>query len=207
MSLFRHNKLCSASRFAERQDYGFHIYRQMCQYLFKLGTRCIKPKSLARETDLSGILNVAMSVAKALAVPDFIARSKLDQRLNVACRISAEKNLINNKGNRCNLLNLVKEAKEELSRLGRSYVAYLFHAAQSNLQLTVDILRGWAHWMSTSCFVLLSVRRYTASDSSSVASIFVVTFKLTMSLFARRSICPTSTNSGKKCLNWTNQGS
>ena len=126
----------------ERRDHGFHIYRQLCQYLFKLGRRCIKPKSLPQETDLSGILGIAMSDAKALAIPDFIARSKLDQRLKVACKVKAEKELSDKKGNRANLPKLVKENKEEFGRLGRSYVAYLFHAAQNNLQLTSTIVKG-----------------------------------------------------------------
>ena len=126
----------------ERRDHGFHIYRQLCQYLFKLGRRCIKAKSLPQETDLSGILGVSVSDARDLAVPDFIARSKLDQRLNTACKIKAEKELSDKKINRANLPKLVKESKEEFGRLGRSYVAYLFHAVQSNLQLTSDIVKG-----------------------------------------------------------------
>ena len=126
----------------ERRDHGFHIYRQLCQYLFKLGRRCIKAKSLPQETDLSGILGISVSDARALAVPDFIARSKLDQRLNTACKIKAEKELSDKKINRANLPKLVKESKEEFGRLGRSYVAYLFHAVQSNLQLTSDIVKG-----------------------------------------------------------------
>ena len=107
----------------ERRDHGFHVYRQLCQFLFKLGRRCIKPKSLPQEGDLSGILNIAVSDAKALSVTDFIARSKLDQRLNVACKIKADKELSDKKGNRSNLPKLIKEAKEEFGRLGRSYVA------------------------------------------------------------------------------------
>ena len=120
----------------DRWDHGFHIYRQLCQFLFKLGRRCIKSKSLPQETDLSGILSISVSDARALAVPDFIARSKLDQRLNSACKIKAEKELSDKKGNCANLPKLVKESKEEFGRLGRSYVAYLFHAVQSNLQVT-----------------------------------------------------------------------
>ena len=126
----------------ERRDHGFHIYRQLCQFLLKLGRRCIKPKSLPPESDLSGILNIVVSDARALTVTDFIARSKLEQRLNVACKIKAEKELSDRKGNRANLPKLVKEGKEEFGRLARAYVAYLFHAAQNNLQLTSDIVRG-----------------------------------------------------------------
>ena len=126
----------------ERQDHGFHIYHQLCQYLFKLGRRCIKAKSLPQETDLSGILGVSVSDARSLSVPDFITRSKLDQRLNTACKIKAEKELSDKKASRANLPKLVKQSKEEFGRLGRSYVAYLFHAAQSNLQLTSDKVKG-----------------------------------------------------------------
>ena len=75
-------------------------------------------------------------------MPDFIARSKLDQRLNVGCKIKAEKELSDKKGNRSNLPDLMKEAKEEFGRFDRSYVAYFFHAAQSIFQLTSDIVKG-----------------------------------------------------------------
>ena len=75
-------------------------------------------------------------------MPDFIARSKVEQRLNLACNVKAEKELSDKKGNRANLPKLVKEGKEEFGRLGRAYVAYLFHAAQSNQQLTSDIVKG-----------------------------------------------------------------
>ena len=127
----------------ERRDHGFHIYRQLCQYLFKLGRCCVKPKSLPRESDLSGILEVVISDARALAIPDFfLARSKLDQRLNGACKIKTEKELSNKQGTQAKLPKLVKEIKEEFGRLGRNYIAFLFRAAQSNLQLTSDIVKG-----------------------------------------------------------------
>ena len=126
----------------ERRDHGFHIYRQLCLYLFKLGRRCIKPKSLPQESDLFGILSVFSSDARALAIPDSLARSKLDQRLNVACKLKAEKDLSGKPRSRTNLPNVIKENNNEFGRLGCSYVAYLFHAAQSNLQLTSDIVKG-----------------------------------------------------------------
>ena len=126
----------------ERRDHGFHIYRQLCLYLFKLGRRCIKPKSLPQESDLSGILSVSSSDARALVIPDFLARSKLDQRLSVARKLKAEKDLSGKPGSRANLPKVIKENKDEFGRLGRSYVAYLFHAPQSNLQLTSDIVKG-----------------------------------------------------------------
>ena len=108
----------------ERRDHGFHIYRQLCQFLFKLGRRCIKAKSLPQETDLSGILGVSVSDARALSVPDFITRCNFDQRLNTACKIKAEKELSEKKTSRANLPKLVNQGKEEFGRLGRSYVAY-----------------------------------------------------------------------------------
>ena len=69
-------------------------------------------------------------------------RSQLEQRLNVACKIKAERELSDKKGSRANLPKLVKEAKEDFGRLGRAYVAHLFHSAPSNLQLTSDIVKG-----------------------------------------------------------------
>ena len=126
----------------ERRNHGFHIYRQLCQFLLKLGRRCMRPKSLPQEKDLFGILSISVSDTRALTVTDFIVRSKLEQRLNVACKIKAERELSDKKGSRANLPKLVKEAKEDFGRLGRAYVAYLFHSAHSNLQLTSDIVKG-----------------------------------------------------------------
>ena len=102
----------------------------------------MRPKNLPQENDLSGILNISVSDTRALTVTDFIVRSKLEQRLNTACKIKAERELSDKKGSRANLPKLVKDAKEDFGRLGRAYVAYLFHSAQSNLQLTSDIVKG-----------------------------------------------------------------
>ena len=187
----------------ERRDHGFHIYRQLCQYLFKLGRRCIKAKSLPQETDLSGILGVSVSDARALAVPDFIARSKLDQRLNTACKIKAEKELSDKKINRANLPKLVKESKEEFGRLGRSYVAYLFHAVQSNLQLTSDIVKGMGASTLTSCSDLRSVRLCIVSSSCFAASNCAVITRPMMSQSAPKNIYLFLTNCAKSSLIWT----
>ena len=139
----------------ERRDHRFHIYRQLCQYLFKLGRCCVKPKSLPRKSDLSGILEVVISDARALAIPDFLAQSKLDQRLNRACKIKTEKELSNKQGTQAKLPKLVKEIMEEFGRLGQNYIAYLFRAAQSNLKLTSDIVKGLGsfHFDIMFCFV------------------------------------------------------
>ena len=101
----------------ERRDRGFHIYRQLCLYLFKLGRRCIKPKSLPQESDIAGILSVSSFDARAPAITDFIARSKLGQRLDVACKIKAEKELSEKSGIKASLPKLVKEHKEEFGRI------------------------------------------------------------------------------------------
>ena len=96
----------------ERRDRGFHVYRQISLYLFKLGRRCIKPKSLPQESGLAGILSVSSSDARALAITAFIARSKLGQRLDVACKIKAERELTEKSGNKASLPKLVKEHKD-----------------------------------------------------------------------------------------------
>ena len=102
----------------------------------------MRPRSLPQENDLSGILSISVSDTRALTITDFIVRSKLEQRLNVACKIKAERELSDKKGSRANLPELVKEAKEDFGRLGRAYVAHLFHSAQSNLHFTSDIVKG-----------------------------------------------------------------
>ena len=89
----------------------------------------MRPKSLPQENDLSAILGIAVSDTRAVSIADYIVRSKLEQRQNVACKVKAERELSNKKGNRANLPKLVKEAKEDFGRLGRAYVAYLFQTA------------------------------------------------------------------------------
>ena len=187
----------------ERRDHGFHIYKQLSQYLFKLGRRCIRSKSLQQETDLSGILSVSVSDARALVFPDFIARSKLDKRLNTACKIRAEKKLSDKKGNRANLPRLVKESKEEFGRLGRSYVAYLFHAVQSNLQLTSDIVKGMGSFDLDMFRSPLSQALYCFKQLFRSFQFAVITI-LTMSQSVPKSICLSLTNYVKSSLIWMN---
>ena len=103
----------------------------------------MRPKGLPKENDLTGILSISVSDSRALSITDFIVRSKLEQRLNVACKIKAERELSDKKGSRANLPILLKEAKEDFGRLGRAYVSHLFHSAQSSLQLTSDIVKGY----------------------------------------------------------------
>ena len=169
----------------DRRDRGFHVYRQLCLFLFKIGRRCIRPKSLPQESDLSGILNVVMADAKALSVTDFIVRSKLDQRLDVACKVKAERELSESKGNRSTLPKRIKESKEEFGRLGRSYVAYLFQAAQNNLLLSSDTVKGLGSFdldiifcapleQAVHCFKRLfrsfQLRNYFAADDESICT-------------------------------------
>ena len=169
----------------DRRDRGFHVYRQLCLFHFKIGRRCIRSKSLPQESDLSGILNVVMADAKALSATDFIVPSKLDQRLDVACKVKAEGELSESKGNRSTLPKRIKESKEEFGRFGRSYVAYLFQAAQNNLLLTSDTVKGLGSFdldiifcapleQAVYCFKRLfrsfQLRNYFTADNESICT-------------------------------------
>ena len=95
-----------------RQDHGFHIYGRLYQLSFKLGRRCIRPKSHPQVFDYTGILNIVVSDTPAPAVPEFRARSKLDQRLSTACNIKAERELSDKTGGDVSLTKVIKDSKK-----------------------------------------------------------------------------------------------
>ena len=75
----------------QRRDRGFHVFREFCQYLFKLGRRrCFRPDHLPAESDHQAILSLSIPDVKALSVSDCLSRSKLDTKLNITCKSKAE---------------------------------------------------------------------------------------------------------------------
>ena len=53
---------------------GFHVYRELFQYLFKLGRRCIRTANLPAQSDLQGILTKSIPEVKALSMSEFHSR-------------------------------------------------------------------------------------------------------------------------------------
>ena len=125
-----------------RRDRGFHVYKELCQFLFKLGRRCVKPSSLPAENDFQAVLQLSFPDAKALSVEDFISRSKLGARLAAGSKSKAEKEMSEEKNRGLALTDVAASIQEEFGRLARGYVANLLNATQSLTRFTSDIVRG-----------------------------------------------------------------
>ena len=125
-----------------RRDRGFHVYKELCQFLFKLARRCIQPGSLPAEHYNPGILKCSFPEATALIVGDFITRSELGARLEVGCKQKAEKELDEDKNQGLCLEEVTANNVEECGRSARGYVAYLLGATQKFSRFTSDIVKG-----------------------------------------------------------------
>ena len=74
----------------QRRDRGFHVYRELSQFLFKVERRCIRPNSLPAENEHQRVLKLFVTDVKALGVSDFLSQSKLDTRMDLACKAKTE---------------------------------------------------------------------------------------------------------------------
>ena len=125
-----------------RRDRGFHVHKELCQYLQKLARRCVRSSSLPSESDYHDILRISIPDAKALSVDDFVSRSKLTPRLDACCKLKAEKERKDAKHSSLSLDQLVANNREEFSRQARAYVAHLFSVAAGLTRYTSDIVKG-----------------------------------------------------------------
>ena len=82
---------CLSISLSGREDGGFYTYRQLCKDLYKLYRRCSCPNDLPSEQIWSSILDLDLKTTTAPTVTEFISRSKLDPKLQVACKIRAER--------------------------------------------------------------------------------------------------------------------
>ena len=126
----------------QRRDRGFHVFRELCQFLFKLGRRCIRSPNLPSESDYRKILNLSIPDVKALSTADFLTRSKLDVRIAPACKSKAESEKGKKKNEGLTLDTIIANCKEEFGRNARSYVIFLFKGTQGLSRFTSDIVRG-----------------------------------------------------------------
>ena len=126
----------------QRRDRGFHVFRELYNFLFKLGRRCIRPSHLPAETDHQAILGLSIPDVKALGVSDFLSRSKLDARLDSACKTKAEAEKYDKKNEGLTLDEITKRNKEEFARAARSYVIFLFKEVQGLSRFTCDTVKG-----------------------------------------------------------------
>ena len=125
-----------------RRDRGFHTYRQLCLYLRKVAKRVVLPKSLPSEDDFDGIFDLDIFVAPSLSVTVFLNRLKIGPKLDHACKLKAEVEQHEKKGEKSTLEELTSKAKEYSGRLARSYVTHLFKETRSHLDFATLIAQG-----------------------------------------------------------------
>ena len=136
-----------------RRDRGFHVHKELCQYLYKLAQRCIRPSCLPSEADYHDILRISIPDAKALTVTDFISRLKLGPRLEACCKRKSEKERKEAKHSELSLEEIIANTREEFGRQARWYVAHLFGAATGLTRFTSDIVKGLGSFDLETLFV------------------------------------------------------
>ena len=131
-----------ATNLKQRRDRGFHVFRKLCQFLFKLCRRCIRSTNLPPESDYRKILSLSIPDVKPLSIADFFSRSKLDARLAPACKAKAEAEKGDKKNEGLTLDTITGNCKEEFGRNARSYIIFPFKSTQVQTRFTSDIVKG-----------------------------------------------------------------
>ena len=116
--------------FNQRRDPGFHVYRELSQFLFNVGRRRIRPANLPAENNHQGVLKLSIPDVKALTITDFLSRSELDSRLDIACKAKTDAEKGEKKKEGLTLEAISNKYKEEFGRTARSYVIFLFKGTQ-----------------------------------------------------------------------------
>ena len=118
------------------------MYKELSQYLLKVGRRCIRPISLSAEKDYQAILRLPVPDAKALIIGDFNTRSKLGPRLDIGCKQKAEKEHEEDKNKDLSLEKVTAKIRESLGHSAGRYIAYLLGVAEGFTQFISDIVKG-----------------------------------------------------------------
>ena len=100
------------------------------------------PSELPEEDELAKILDLDVITAPAMSVTVFLNRTKFGAKLNRACKLKAEVEQHETKGEKQPLSELKEIAKEEFGRLARSYVTHLFKETRSHFNFTTIIAQG-----------------------------------------------------------------
>ena len=125
-----------------RRDRTFHAFIQLCLYLRKLAKRIVLPSALPSEDDTASILDLDIATTPALSVTVFLNRMKFGSKLDQACKVKAEQELHERKGEKLTLEELTGKARDEYGRLARSYVTHLFRETRSHFNFTTIIAQG-----------------------------------------------------------------
>ena len=109
-----------------------------------MAKRVVLPSALPAEEDIASILDLDTTTALALSVPVFLSRTKFGAKLDHACKLKAEIEQHERKGEKTSIDTLKEKAKEEFGRLARSYVTHLFKETRSHFNFTTNIAQGLA---------------------------------------------------------------
>ena len=136
-----------ASRFTislrGRKDRNFYLYRQLCQYLFKLARRCSNPSELPDDQDCAAILNLDIKAVTALTVSEFISRIKLGSRVLVACRAMAERDIREKKDQGLPIDALANKNRDDFGRRSAVAISPIFSVlSKTQKTLTTDLMKG-----------------------------------------------------------------
>ena len=132
-----------------RRDRSFYIYRQLCEFFYKLSRRCSTPQDLPPEENWPEILNLDLSTTTALSVTNFLsratnflARAKFGSKLDAACKIRAGLDRLDKSNAGLSIDTPTSKNKEEFGRAARSYITFLFNSFQELKGLTNDLVKG-----------------------------------------------------------------
>ena len=100
------------------------------------------PAALPGEDKLAEILDLDVATAPALSVTVFHNRIKFGLKLDQACKLKAEQEQHEQKGEKTTIAELKDKVRNEFGRLARSYVTHLFRETRSHFNFTTNIAQG-----------------------------------------------------------------
>ena len=107
-----------------------------------MARRCSSPTDLPSDENWQEILDIDLKTTTTLSVPAFLDRMKFYSKLDVACKVRAERENQDKKNAALTIKTLTKMNKHEFGRTVRSYVTFLFTFVQQTKGLSSDIVKG-----------------------------------------------------------------
>ena len=116
---------------SRRRDRAFYSFRQLCLFLRNLAKRVVLPAALPEEEDIASILDLNVTTAPALSVTLNVNRTEFGSKLDHACKLKAEVEQHELKGDKPTIEELKEKAKVSLGVLllvcSRRPAVTLFH--------------------------------------------------------------------------------
>ena len=149
------------------------------------------PSALPEEDELASILDLDVMKAPALSLTVFLNRMKFGAKLDHACKLRAELEQHDQKGEKTTIAELKDKAKEDFGRLARSYTTHLFKETLGHFNFTTNIAQGLGSFdleimlkspltLATRCynnlFTTFRLRNYFTLDQESQAQEEYVSF-------------------------------